>query len=76
MVWNNVTLVREKRVNIKLETASFFLGQEKLIVSDKPKMGKIRSNLFIFLSKNSMDDSSFFGILSNQVIEIGVQFEL
>jgi len=73
---NILTLAWEKGVEIKLETASFFLGQEKLIIGEKPKMGKIRSNLFLFLSKISMDAALYFGIPSNQVIEIGVQFEL
>jgi KUP system potassium uptake protein len=69
-------LAREKGVEIKLENASFFLGREKLIIGEKPKMSRWRSNLFLFLSKNSMDASSFFGIPSNQVMEVGVQFEL
>jgi len=71
-----LTLAREKGVEIKLETASFFLGREQLILGKKPKMSRWRSNLFIFLSRNSMDASSFFEIPSNQVIEVGVQFEL
>jgi len=73
---NIFALAREKGVEIKLETASFFLGREKIILGDKPKMSTWRSNLFLFLSKNAMDASSFFGIPSNQVIEIGIQFEL
>jgi len=71
-----LALAREKGVEIKLESASFFLGREKLIIGDPPKMRRWRSSLFIFLSKNSMDASSFFGIPSDQVIEVGVQFEL
>ena len=73
---NILALSREKGVEFKLENTSFFLGREKLIITDKPKMNLWRSTLFLFLSKNSMDASSFFGIPSNQVIEIGVQFEL
>jgi KUP system potassium uptake protein len=69
-------LAREKGVEIKLENTSFFLGRQKLVMGNQPKMSHWRSNLFIFLSKNSMDASSFFGIPSNQVIEVGVQFEL
>jgi KUP system potassium uptake protein len=69
-------LAREKGVAIKLENTSFFLGREKLVIGDPPKMSRWQSNLFIFLSKNSMDASSFFGIPSDQVIEVGVQFEL
>lgn len=71
-----LALAREKGVEFKLESTSFFLGRVKLIIGDKPKMSLWRSSLFIFLSKNSMDASSFFGIPSNQVIEVGVQFEL
>jgi len=71
-----LSLAREKGVEVNLENTSFFLGREKLIIGDKPKMSLWRSNLFLFLSKNSMDASSFFGIPSNQVIEVGVQFEL
>jgi len=71
-----LSLAREKGVDIKSENASFFLGREKLIIGDQPKMRRWRSTLFIFLSKNSMDASTFFGIPSDQVIEVGVQFEL
>jgi KUP system potassium uptake protein len=71
-----LALAREKGVEIKLENTSFFLGREKLIIGDKPKMSLWRSNLFLFLSRISMDASSFFGIPSTQVIEVGVQFEL
>jgi KUP system potassium uptake protein len=73
---NIIALAREKGVEIESETASFFLGREKLVLGSKPKMSRWRSNLFIFLSRNSMDASSFFEIPSNQVIEVGVQFEL
>jgi KUP system potassium uptake protein len=69
-------LVREKGIDIDLESASFFLGREKLVIGEKPKMRRWRSNLFIFLSKNSMDAGSFFGIPSDQMIEVGVQLEL
>jgi KUP system potassium uptake protein len=71
-----LTLAREGGLGIKIEEASFFLGREKLTVSDQPKMSHWRSNLFVFFSRNSMDASSFFDIPSNQVMEVGVQLEL
>lgn len=71
-----LALAREKGVEIKSENTSFFLGREKLVIGDKPKMGVWRSRLFLFLSKNSMDAGSFFHIPSNQVMEVGVQLEL
>ena len=71
-----LSLAREKGVDIKMEDASFFLGRRKVIIGEKPKMSRWRSTLFLFLANNSMDASSFYGIPSNQVIEVGVQFEL
>ncbi len=71
-----LALAREKGVEIDMETTSFFLGREKLLMSDHPKMAKWRTNLFLFLSKNSRDASTYFGIPPNQAIEVGQQFEL
>lgn len=71
-----LALSQEKGVEIKLENTSFFLGREKLVIGNKPKMGLWRSRLFLFLSKNAMDAGSFFNIPSNQVMEVGVQLEL
>ena len=71
-----LSLAREKGIKIDMETTSFFLGREKLLMSDHPKMAKWRTNLFLFLSKNSRDASTYFGIPADQVIEVGHQFEL
>jgi KUP system potassium uptake protein len=71
-----LALAREKGVEIKSEGTSFFLGGAKIIIGDQPKMSRWRSALFLFLFKNSMDASSYYEIPSNQVIEVGVQFEL
>ncbi len=68
-------LCRENGLNLEMKEASFFLGREKLGISNKPKMSRWRSNLFIFLSNHSLDASSYFGIPSNQVIEVGVQLD-
>jgi KUP system potassium uptake protein len=73
---NILTLAREKGIDIRLETATFFLGRVKLVIGEKPKMWPWRSRLFLFLFNNSVDISSFFGIPSNQVFEVGVQFDL
>jgi KUP system potassium uptake protein len=71
-----LSLVREKGIDIKLEDTSFYLGRVKLIISDNPKMSRWRSNLFLVLYRYSMDASSFYSIPSDQVVEVGVQFEL
>jgi KUP system potassium uptake protein len=71
-----LTLAREQGLNFKLEEISYFLGREKLSTSTDPVMGQFRSNLFVFMARNSVDAASFFGLPSGQVIEVGVQLQL
>lgn len=69
-------LSTEQGLALNTKDASFFLGREKLGISDNPGMSRWRSNLFVFLSKNSMDASSYFGIPSSRAIEVGIQLDL
>ena len=69
-------LSRSKGVNLDMKEASFFLGREKLSISEHPEMWRWRSHLFLFLARNAMDAAAFFDIPSDQVIEVGVQLEL
>ncbi|MDH3883091.1 MAG: potassium transporter Kup [Desulfobacterales bacterium] len=71
-----LTLAHEQGLNFKLEQASYYLGREKLSIGPDPVMGRWRSNLFIFVSRNSMDAASFFGIPRDRIIEVGVQLQL
>lgn len=71
-----LTLAHEQGLNFKLEEASYYLGREKLSIGPNPVMSRWRSNLFIFISRNSMDAASFFGIPRDRIIEVGVQLQL
>jgi KUP system potassium uptake protein len=71
-----LALANEQGLDFKLEEASYYLGREKLSIGSSPVMSRWRSNLFIFMSRNSMDAASFFGIPPNQIIEVGVQLQL
>lgn len=75
-IQNILALAHEQGFDYKLDKVSFFLGRQKLITSDTPKMGRWRSGLFIFLSQNAMDAAAFFDIPPDQVIEVGVQLQL
>jgi KUP system potassium uptake protein len=70
------SLCKGQGINVELKEASFFLGREKLAVGKKPLMGRLRAQLFLFLSRNAMDAAGFFDIPSDQVIEVGAQLEL
>jgi KUP system potassium uptake protein len=63
-------------MNVDMKDANFFLGREKLTISDKPGMSRWRAHLFLFLSRNAMDAAGFYDIPSDQVIEVGAQLEL
>jgi len=69
-------LANERGMDIAVQEASFFLGRERIAVTKSSGMSRWRSNLFVFLSRNAMDASSYFGIPGKQAIEVGIQLEL
>jgi KUP system potassium uptake protein len=52
------------------------LGRETLLSTGDAKMAAWRKGLFAFLSRNSWNVSTFFGIPPNRVVELGSQVEL
>jgi len=75
-IQNVLALSHEKGMEFTLENASFFLGREKLFMGDRPKMGRWRTGLFLFMSRNAMDASAFFNIPPDKMIEVGIPLEL
>ena len=75
-IGNILVLAHEKGLEFKMESASFFLGREKLSIGKSAKMSRLRKSLFGFMSRNAMDPASFFDIPPDKVIEVGVQLQL
>jgi len=75
-VRNILSLAREQGVDFNIDTASIFLGREKLVISKKPEMGLWRTKLFMFLSRNALEPVAFYDIPADQVIEVGMRLEL
>jgi KUP system potassium uptake protein len=69
-------LCTDKGVDVDIQSASFFLGREKLSIGDPPAMSRWRSNLYLFLARNGMDPAAFFDIPSEQVIEVGARLQI
>lgn len=63
-------------LDLKKDELSFYLGRERISIPKKPQLSRWRSHLFRFLSRNATNMAVFFGIPSNQIIEVGVQIEL
>ncbi|WP_319408376.1 potassium transporter Kup [uncultured Desulfosarcina sp.] len=73
---NVFSLARDQGVEIDPETASFYISRENLVMADPPGMARWRLNLFMFLSRNAADATSFFRLPPDQVIEIGVRLAI
>ena len=55
---------------------TYFLGREALVASDGKRMSLWRKKIFLFMSHNSLNATSFFHIPPNRVVELGSQIEL
>ena len=66
----------EKGLSIPVEAATFFVGRETLIASERPGMPLWREKLFSLMSRNTPRITTTFNIPVEQVIEIGAQIEL
>jgi len=63
-------------LDLNAETASFYIGREKLVIAEPSAMARWRAVLFIFMSRNAADATSFFDLPEDQVIEIGVRLTI
>ena len=57
-------------------STSFFISRALIIPSPNPGMMKWREQLFLALSRNSMNAADFFKIPANRVIEMGTKIEI
>ncbi|MFO1057753.1 MAG: potassium transporter Kup [Dongiaceae bacterium] len=63
-------------MSFNLMDTSFFVGREKIVGSDRWRLGRWRTQLFIFLSNTMLDATEFFSIPTNRVVELGGQIEI
>jgi KUP system potassium uptake protein len=73
---NVLALASGQGLDIDPETASFYIGREHLVMGENPTMARWRTNLFILMSRNAANATSFFGLPPDQVIEVGVRMEI
>jgi len=71
-----LSLAREQGLDLKPEATSFIIGRESLVFAEKPVMTRWRAGLFVFLSRNAADATSFFSLPADRVIEVGVRLAI
>lgn len=63
-------------LDLRPAEASYFLGGETPIPTDRPGMAIWREHLFAFLSRLARPATLFFGLPPGRVVEMGTQVEL
>ncbi len=71
-----IELCRDKGLDLKIMSTTFFLSRETLIPSSKPGMAIWREKLFALMTRNALRPTDFFRIPPNRVIELGMQVRL
>lgn len=71
-----VQLAAARGLPMRMETTTFFVGRETLLIGSGNRMAGWRKALFAFMSRNAWNATTFFGIPPGRVIEIGAQVEL
>ncbi len=69
-------IATERGLALDMYSTSFYLGRETLLTSGDTKMASWRKGLFAFLSRNSWNVSTYFGIPPGRVVELGSQVEV
>ncbi len=66
----------EQGLAIHRDKTTFFVGKERLVVTDKPGMAKWREHLFTLLSKHSENAADFFHLPPDRVYEVSQVVEI
>lgn len=71
-----LSLCKLQNLDIDQQTASFFIGRETPIPSDKPDLNSLQEKIFLFMFKNASSPIQYFKVPPERVIELGVQLEI
>lgn len=72
----DLALARERGLPLEPGEATYFLGRERLLPTDRPGMAIWRERLFVLMNRNAHDAAEFFRLPPDRVVEIGVRAEM
>jgi KUP system potassium uptake protein len=61
---------------IDIDTATFFIGHETLVLSEHPVLGKWRTRLYMLLAQSALSPARFYRLPPNRVVELGTQVSI
>jgi KUP system potassium uptake protein len=59
-----------------MDALSFFLGRMRLTVGGGAGLCALKNKLFAFMARNAAEAAAYYGIPTEQVVEVGGQFQL
>jgi KUP system potassium uptake protein len=68
--------LRQDGLHVDLSEATFFLGRETLLATDRPGMALWRERLYALLARNARRATKFFRIPPDRVCEVGAEIEI
>jgi len=71
-----LTALRKRGFKFDIMATSFFLSRRTLVASTASTLAPWRRQLYVFLSKNSADPTTFFHLPPGRVVELGTQVAL
>jgi KUP system potassium uptake protein len=64
------------KVAFNADGLTYFIGRESIRVTPRPGMARWREHLFAFMSRNSGSAATYFGLPTDQTLELGLGVEL
>ncbi|HVZ68966.1 MAG TPA: potassium transporter Kup [Rhizomicrobium sp.] len=61
---------------IDIDTATFFIGHETLVLSEHPVLGTWRTRLYMMLASGALSPARFYRLPPNRVVELGTQVSI
>jgi KUP system potassium uptake protein len=71
-----LSLCKLKNLDINPQSASFFIGRETLIPSNKPDLNPLQEKIFLLMFRNASSPIQYFKVPPERVVELGMQFEI
>jgi KUP system potassium uptake protein len=71
-----LTAMRKRGFKFDIMATSFFLSRRTIVATAASKFGAWRRQLYVFLSRNSADPTTFFHLPPGRVVELGTQVTL
>lgn len=65
-----------RREHLDVDRATWFLGTESIVVTDRPGMARWREHLFGLLNRNARSAADYFGLPADRTVSLGSRVDI